>query len=445
MLGFQQAGFEVMGGVYLDEGALGDLQTLAGVGGLRWNLDEWEVEDMRRHFPHPPTVLVMSPPCQGNSACLSKAMSLTEKYRRLNELGLRALWLALETWPTPPTFVVFENVPRIQSRSKDLLRLARQVLQHHGYAVVQTTHDCGEAGGLAQHRRRFLMVARHMKQCGEWLYEPPLKRVKGVGEVLGQLPVPDGSGGEHDTAMHRLPRMWPINWLRLALIPAGGDWKDLPESVALADSPTRHNGPLGVVGWRQAAHTVVGAASARATWASVADPRIQCSPRHGSYGVKGWTCPSDTVVGCSVHDNRPVSVCDPRLAVATHCVVRTSEGKPVLVGPSIDLESKKPCHMVILAEDGTWHRPMTTLELAVLQGLPSKVRGHWFTLQGRSHTAWRKRIGNAIPPPAARAIGESILRSLEASDEGRFLMDPHPVWVRPNEVKERARRQGGER
>lgn len=45
-----------------------------------------------------------------------------------------------------------ENVPRIQTRGAALLAQIVALLQASGYATDQRTHDCGELGGLAQHR-----------------------------------------------------------------------------------------------------------------------------------------------------------------------------------------------------------------------------------------------------------------------------------------------------
>jgi hypothetical protein len=84
--------------------------------------------------------------------------------------------------------------------------------------------------GLAQHRRRFLLVARLKKSVPCFIYQPPKKRVRGCGEVLGALPLPeDESAGE----LHKLPKLSWLNWVRLALIPAGGDW----------ERPTQARGP----------------------------------------------------------------------------------------------------------------------------------------------------------------------------------------------------------
>jgi len=93
------------------------------------------------------------------------------------------------------------------------------------------------------------------------------------------------------------------------------------------------------------------------------------------------------------------------------------------------LEATSAERLVIRALDGTWHRPLTTLELAALQGLPTQIDGEWLQLAGGSKARWRKRIGNAVPPATAEAIARTIWRTLEASQAGILLMGGEPVWV----------------
>lgn len=54
-----------------------------------------------------------------------------------------------------PSLVIFENVPRIAQRGRPLLDDIRHELEMAGYSVNESAHDCGEIGGLAQHRNRF--------------------------------------------------------------------------------------------------------------------------------------------------------------------------------------------------------------------------------------------------------------------------------------------------
>jgi len=118
------------------------------------------------------------------------------------------------------------------------------------------------------------------------------------------------------------------------------------------------------------------------------------------------------VIGRAKHDNGAFSVADPRPLFAP-----TDQPDPL---PRI------------VSLDGTWHRPLTTLELAALQGFPVlPTDGAPLVLDGRAHTHWRQRVGNAVPPPAAQAIAETMLQTLVLSDTGHTvdLLDV-PVWVR---------------
>lgn len=503
-LGFKMAGFKSAGNVDFWEGACRDLEYLVDEPAHVGDISTMTPEDLRRISPEVPDVVFTSPPCKGFSGCMPEKISQTGKYQAMNSLAERGIWLALETWPTPPKLIVMENVPRIMTRGREWLDACQDMLRAYGYACKETTHDCGEIGGLAQHRRRFLMVARHMAQVPEFLYVPPVRRVRGVGEVLGELPIPlpdNTEGGD----MHTLPKLSALNWVRLALIRPGKDWRDLPDQVGLSDRKARFNGGFGINSWNDAGHTVVSEGTVRNTWSSVSDPRLTCEPRSGAYGVLGFEDASNCVVGSACHDNSPVTIADPRathdlrkgnlqvqgwkdtsttvigastsyhgqnvadprstcerregalgvtnwnepthaviaaasiqntgLQVAdprhlTHKVALSNDGQmTTVVGPELDLESRSPCHLIIRALDGTWHRPLTTLELAAIQGFPTRVRGQWLRFAGNAHKVWRERIGNAVPPPAAEAIASSCLATLIAADQGTLLLCGEPIWV----------------
>jgi len=126
----------------------------------------------------------------------------------------------------------------------------------------------------------------------------------------------------------------------------------------------------------------------------------------GHYGVVPWDKPAYAVTANGRHDNGHHNVADPRLPAANERLVA-----------------------VIRAEDGTWHRPFTTLELAALQGLVDPEE--YLELEGLSDSAWRERIGNAVPPPAAQAIVGVMGRTLLLAWSGEsFVLDSQPIWVR---------------
>jgi len=372
-----------------------------------WNLDVDEDDTFCVH-------MIATHNCKGFSSCLAKDRGSSSEYAELNSLVERAIFLALSTWEVPPKLIVMENVPRIQSRGAAWLTAVDGMLAAHGYAVHRSSHCCGELGGLAQRRRRYLVVARHTGQVPEWLYRPPKQRVRGIGEVLSALPSPAVRGAPSAGPLHELDRLWDVNWLRLACTPAGSDWRALPGEVAL---PSGH----------------------------AADISRGCSPRSGTYGVRGSGEASATVIGNARVDTGPFAWADPRIQsfgsgsdgptpAATHRVSVGPGTRHRLEGPELDLGSKDGGPRVIESVGGAWHRPMTTLELAALQGLPLKRRdGSWLELSGSNKRQARVRVGNAVPPPSARAIAEICMETLEAAAAGRLLLSGSGVWVTPHE------------
>lgn len=268
-----------------------------------------------------PDVFAWSPPCKGNSGLLNRKSAKTERYQALNRLVLRCLVLAMEAFKDdPPALVIMENVPRIVQRSRDLLDAVGGILRSYGYQVAETTHDCGELGGLAQSRKRFLLVARHARKVLPFLYEPPRRRLLGVGEVLSHLPLPDD---ESAGSMHRLPRLQWQTWLRLALIEAGKDWRSLNalkvvdgmvEGLRLAPGTSWHRGVLGVSSWDDTAPTITGRSGATTGRYSVADPRPPREiGRYQPYGVVPWDSHCGTVTSQAAPGAGSYSVADPRL------------------------------------------------------------------------------------------------------------------------------------
>lgn len=478
------ARFECVGGIDFDQRACADFEYLTGVPELCADVLALTAADVRKALGEKrPDVVFFSPPCTGASGLLSAAKSKTPKYQAMNQLALVWTQLMLAAWSDDlPPLVLLENVPRIQSRAASMLAQVRRLLSAAGYVVSDDSHDCGELGGLAQHRRRFLLVARRPKSCATFLYQPPKRRVRGCGEVLEGLPVPGTCEAQEWGRMHELPRLSWLNWVRLALIPAGGDWRDL--DGVLADGQARReefkrhaveewSEPVGTIGgsgsngvanvsdprvgpfkgsmgvtawseafgaiagesrpsngrfsvadvrvprafdagyavldWRDAARTVAGISSVGCGAYAVGDVRVACAPRAGAYGVLNWAAPSRTVTGSINVDNAMAAVADPR--------------KP------------PPFTPVIIAKDGTWHRPLTTLELAALQGFPLRVDGKPLLLKQFTHSSARLRIGNAVPPPAARAIAEKMLVALAESALGAFSLSSDAVWVAPEAVQ----------
>lgn len=366
--------FRCIGGVDVDPSAIRDFNRIAGIPGTVMDLftraqyvafhgketpADWREmgpADIRRAAGNErPHVVFISSPCKGASGLLSEKMSLTAKYQALNELTLRCIWLMSEAWADDPVdLIVFENVPRLATRGRHLLDQINQLLHRYGYAVAETTHDCGELGGLAQSRKRFLLVARHMEKVPPFLYEPEKKRLRAVGDVLGRMPLPgDPRGGP----MHRIPRLQWKTWVRLAFVEAGSDWRSLNKLVVenghLRDYlivPDMHNGVMGVRDWNEPTGVITGnsrpltgsfsvadprhfgpakhsnemrigpwdepakvVSSAHSTGQCVADPRFDAGKYDcGQYGVCGWDEPMGAVINVKSPGQGTFAVQDPR-------------------------------------------------------------------------------------------------------------------------------------
>ncbi|MCS8473491.1 DNA cytosine methyltransferase [Pseudomonas aeruginosa] len=337
-VGNVEAEWVCLGGIDVDPAGLRDFERLAGIPGTLLDLftrdqyvrfhgkeppagwREATPEDVRRAAQGKrPDAVFISSPCKGASGLLSEKMSLTPKYQALNELTLRCIWLMGEAWADDPVpLIVFENVPRLASRGRHLLDQINSLLGGFGYAVAETTHDCGELGGLAQSRKRFLLVARHVEKVPPFLYEPEKKSLRAVGDILGRMPLP----GDIDAAgpMHRVPSLQWKTWVRLALVRAGSDWRSLND-LAVEDGylrdliivPEYHRGVLGVNHWGDSCGVVAGASRPMNGRFSVADPRAPANAlQYQQYGVRRWTDTSGAIIGVKSPGQGTYSVADPR-------------------------------------------------------------------------------------------------------------------------------------
>lgn len=329
--------WKCIGGIDVDPAAARDFETLVGVPCTVMDLmtreqytafhgaeppagwREATADDVRRAagYLHPHCVFISSP-CKGASGLLSETLSRTPKYQALNELTLRCVWLMCEAWKDDPVeLIVFENVPRLATRGRHLLDQIGQILRHYGYAVNETTHDCGVIGGLAQSRKRFLLVARHAAKVPAFLYEPPVKRLQGVGTVLGRMPLP---GAQAAGPMHRVPSLQWKTWVRLAFVEAGSDWRSL-NKLAIEDGhlrdylvvPDRRNGYLGVHDWHDTAGAIAGESLPANGAFSVADPRHAAgAAQYQQYGVLRWGEASGAITAGTNPGQGTFSVADPR-------------------------------------------------------------------------------------------------------------------------------------
>lgn len=177
----------------------------------------------------------------------------------------------------------------------------------------------------------------------------------------------------------------------------------------------KHNNEFRIIPWEEAAGAVT---SAHGTGQCVQDPRPPSGPLFSKYKVTEWGGHAGTVIGGD--DQGAYAVADPRQAP-------TIDGRRTTTGLLPAANEKTVA--LIRSLDGTWHRPFTTLELAALQSLVEPEE--YLELDGLSDQALRERIGNAVPPKAAKAVAEVMGRTLLLAESGEtFMLSSTPIWVR---------------
>jgi site-specific DNA-cytosine methylase len=331
--------FRCIGGIDVDREAIADFGRLTGVAGTVLDLfdrsqyidfhgrepgvdwSEAGTTEIHRAFNwERPHIVFLSAPCKGFSGLLSEGKSKTDKYQSLNRLTLRGVWLLLEAYRDDPVeMILFENVPRIATRGRHLLDQITSMLRAYGYAVAETTHDCGEIGGLAQSRKRFLLVARHQEKVPPFLYEPIKKPLRAVGDVLGRMPMPGATLGG---PMHRIPALQWKTWVRLAFVEAGSDWRSL-NKLAVEDgnlrdyliTPEMRGGLLGVNQWDESMGTITSRGLPTNGNFSIADPRFAPSEKWKdgqALGVRKWEESTGAIAGQQNPGQGAYSVADPR-------------------------------------------------------------------------------------------------------------------------------------
>lgn len=257
---------------------------------------EMTPQDLLELIPECPDMVITSAPCRGLTK-LNQHRAQLDYYRALNRLTERTLYLALTGWGylggKKPRIILIENVPGLAGKNgRELLANIRGMLTSEGYRVGVKVYDCGEIAGMAQSRVRCLIYAVHDTSTPSSLFCMQNRGLKGVGEVLSDLPLPLRVPGH----AHSLPSIQEKTQLRLALVPAGKDWRALKEleiedghvvgwsrhevdfsSVPCPAPPVTEHGshqPYGVLSPSDTAHTITARFGPGAGYYSLADERI---------------------------------------------------------------------------------------------------------------------------------------------------------------------------
>ena len=269
-----------------------------------------------------PHIVFLSAPCKGFSGLLGQDQKRhREKYQALNRLTLRGVWLLLEAYKDDPVeLLLFENVPLIASRGRHLLDQITELLRAYGYAVAETTHDCGEIGALAQ-KPQALPAGGPPRPKGAALpvrarKTPPARRGRRVG--------PDAPAGRPARRAHAPNPLAAVENLGPPGLRRGRKRLAQPEPAGRRErAPARLSGraglPRGLHG-RQPLGPAHGTAAAGGSGPSngafsVADPRFDQSAKwHDgqAYGVRRWDESTGAIAGQQNPCQGAYAVADPR-------------------------------------------------------------------------------------------------------------------------------------
>jgi DNA (cytosine-5)-methyltransferase 1 len=194
-LGFQQAGYEVLGAIEIDSGAVAayqanhkqvhvwteNIRNVTADNILKTlGLDEGELD-----------LLGGCPPCQGFSTLrtYNGTRRISDKQ---NDLIFEFQRLVLDLRPKR---VMMENVPGLLANNR--LKKFRAALEEAGYTVKAEVLNVADFG-VPQRRRRLVLLASRVSAVE---FAAPIKRVRTVREAIGKLPIAGASGD----ALHDMP------------------------------------------------------------------------------------------------------------------------------------------------------------------------------------------------------------------------------------------------
>ena len=370
-LGLEEAGFEVILGIDLDEYAIETHQAHFGGVSLRADLSDSDAIDRILHQLKGIHISLVagSPPCQPFSrAGSSKIRSLIQEGVRSDEDERRDLWegfLTVVERLKPPA-VLMENVPDLVSGENSIIfRKIVDALENAGYDVHTRILPAWQYG-VPQHRQRLFVVGVKGGTLFSW--PKPIRKDKpGVEEAISDLPT----------------------------IKAGEPNDGLPY--------VRNGGrPL----------------TALQRWSRRGQPRGRGGQVYDHFARP--VRQDDLEAFKLMKPDTRYSDLPARLRRYTTDHFDDKYKR---------LDPKEPSRTITahIAHDGYWYihptedRTLTMREAARIQSFPDRFR-----FAGTPSHAFRQ-IGEAVPPLVARALGRALMRSLERDKDSSHRMSTKEV------------------
>ena len=222
--GFRQQGFEIVGGIDIDEDCRYAFEQNNNAPFIRRDVATLKASEINGLFtPARPRVLVGCAPCQPFSSYNQK--NDDPKWQLLRQFGNLVD-------KVQPDVLSMENVPRLLafkdgSTFKQFVKKLRDAKYHVVWDVLY-----GPDFGLAQTRSRLVLLASKLGPI-ELPRATHKKKHRTVRDEIGGLsPLAHGGVDDRDT-LHRASRLSKVNARRIASATPGGTWRDwAPRLVA---------------------------------------------------------------------------------------------------------------------------------------------------------------------------------------------------------------------
>ena len=205
-LGFQMAGFDVIGAIEIDKWASETFQNNHPESDvLVGDIESFSDDDLVNTFCRmKPEVILGGPPCQGFSVCLRNAGDPSDPRNSLFIQMIRFGKLF------SPNLIIMENVPNLlKARTATggmVINIIRSEFEALGYNVYTDVLDA-TLFGIPQIRKRLFIVASkkklknpfpsptHTLECHHLALFSSFKRTPTLWEAISDLPVIDARGG----------------------------------------------------------------------------------------------------------------------------------------------------------------------------------------------------------------------------------------------------------
>lgn len=258
-LGFKLAGCEIFGGIDINQDAIDTfVANFPGAQGKCIDLSTVDLEEIKDIFENVENVdiIVGGPPCQGFSSA--------NRYQKENDDPRNKLFYDYIKFVeiVKPKAVVIENVKGILTRDNGYAKeRIYEILTSLGYTVNSQVLDASDYG-VPQRRQRTIFVGiRGDKKFDFDKLKKVSKRVT-VKEAIGELYDFDEVLGQSDYFINTLPLTdyqaylrasdnlitsheirYPAEIVqkRIACVPQGGNWRDIPESMFENKRNNRHS------------------------------------------------------------------------------------------------------------------------------------------------------------------------------------------------------------